>query len=902
MAADRRGHPLRPRRDVTMSFLRNLLNRASVDQDLDAEVQSYIELLTDEKIRMGMSPDDARRQARLEAGSADRITEEVKERRSGVWLETTLQDLRYGLRLLRRSPGFAALAILTIGLGIGANSAIFSVINGVVRKPLGYPESDRLMFITSQFTSLSFNRFWVSPPEYLEYKERTKAFSHMGAYTTGAMNVSEGDQPERVNTVFMTASMWSVLGVNPVVGRTFTEEHDIPNADPVVVLSHELWTRSFASDPAVVGKRIEVQGTPRTVLGVMPPAFDLHDAGAQLWAPLGLDPANRQNRGSHFLYLVGRLAPASSESQANAELLTLLRSWREIAATGHVPNDSTHRVQMTPLRDDVIGNVKRALWVLQGAVLLVLLIACANVANLLLARAESRHKEFAVRTALGAGRTRILRQFMAEGVVLSVLGGLLGLALAYWGLQALLAANPRSIPRATEITLDPIVLGFTFAVAVATGLVFGLAPLLHMGDKAVSQAIKEGGVRTTANAGRNRVRRGLVIAEIALAVMLVIGAGLLIRSFDKLTSVDAGFNPANRVTFGLVLPPAAYPEAQRRVTLHGDLRRKLEQIPGVQSAGAMTGLPPFRQVNANDTDFEDYTFVPGSDGPIENVDYYQTVFGDYFGTMGIPLVDGRVFNEGDAAGGPVVVVNEALAKRFYPDMDPIGKRLNPFVTREQTWFTIIGVVKDVKQGGLDAPAGTELYFYYDQAPRIAGSAPTQMNVVLRSTRPIEALASGIRQAVREMDPALPIVQLRTFEDVVGASVTRQRFLSLLLGIFAAVALALAAIGTYGVLSYMVTERQREIGIRIALGAGGGQVVRLVLGQGLGIALIGIVIGIGGAYALSRLTASLLYGVSPSDPLTYGAVAVTIAAVAAAACMIPTRRAMRVDPLEAMRAD
>jgi putative ABC transport system permease protein len=485
-----------------------------------------------------------------------------------------------------------------------------------------------------------------------------------------------------------------------------------------------------------------------------------------------------------------------------------------------------------------------------------------------------------------------------------VLGGILGLALAYWGLQALLAANPQSIPRAADITLDPAVLAFTFAVAVGTGLVFGLAPLLHMNEKAVTQAIKEGGVRTTSNAGRNRVRRSLVVAELALAVMLVIGAGLLIRSFDNLTSVDAGFDPANRVTFGVVMPPAAYPDSQRRVAFHGELRRKLEAIPGVERVAAMQGLPPFRQINANDTQFEGYNFVPNSTMPIPNTDYYQTVTAGYFETMGIELKDGRVFTESDAAGAPVVVINEALAKRFYPDQNPLGRRLNPYLTPgpEPTWFTIIGIVKDVKQGGLEAPAGTELYFFYDQLPRIAGFAPSQMNVVLKSTRPLEALAPGIRQAVREMDPALPIVQLRTFEDVVGASVTRQRFLSMLLGIFAAVALTLAAIGTYGILSYMVTERQREIGIRMALGAGQGKVVGLVLAQGLGIAAIGIVLGVLGAGALSQLTSSLLYGVSPSDPLTYATVAVVIALVATAACVVPSRRATRVDPLEAIRAD
>jgi predicted permease len=886
-----------------MSLFRNLFRRGAVERDLDEELQAYIDLLTTEKIKSGMSPDAARRAAHLEAGGVEQIKEEVRDVRRGALLETTLQDIRYGVRLLRRSPGFATLAIVTIGLGIGANSAIFSVINGVVRKPLAYPVPEQLMFITSQFRNLNFDRFWVSPPEYFEFRERTRAFAHVGAYTTGAMNVSAGEQPERVNAAFVTANMFDVLGVTPMRGQPFTAEHDLPNADPVVLVSYEFWQRGFGGDPAIVGKRVDIQGRQRTILGVMPPGFDLHDAKAQLWVPLGLDPTNRQNRGSHFLYLVGRLAPGVTEAQAEAELTGMMGNWAQTTgAAGHSPNDSTHRMNIVPLQEDVIGNVKRALWVLQGAVLLVLLIACANVANLLLARAETRHKEFAVRSALGAGRGRILRQFMAEGVVLSVLGGIVGLALAYWGLRTLLAANPDSIPRSGEISLDPAVLAFTFAVAVGTGLVFGLAPLLHMNDKAVTAAIKEGGARTTTNIGRNRVRRSLVVAEIALAVMLVIGAGLLIRSFDNLTSVDAGFDPANRVTFGLVLPQAAYPDSLRRVAFQAELKRKLETIPGVTRASAMQGLPPFRQINANDTDFEGYTFVPGSNNPIPNVDYYQTVTDGYFEAMGIAIRDGRVFNQGDAAGGPVVVINEALAKRFYPDQNPVGKRLRPSFGPNVPWFTIIGVVKDVKQGGLAEPAGTELYLFYDQLPRTLGFAPGQMNIVLHSPRPIEALASGIRQAVREMDPGLPIVQLRSMEDVVGASVTRQRFLSLLLTIFAVVALTLAAIGTYGILSYMVMEREREIGIRMALGAGHGQVLNLVLGQGLGIAGIGILLGIGGAFALSRVTSSLLYGVSPSDPMTYGAVAIVIALVATAACIVPSHRATRVDPLEAIRAE
>jgi putative ABC transport system permease protein len=868
--------------------------------DMNEEIQAYVDLLVAEKVKAGMTLDDARRAARLEVGGAEHIRQEVEEARPAL-LENTLQDLRYGLRLLRRSPGFAALAVLTIGLGIGANSAIFSVINGVVRKPLPSPASDRLMYITSQFPTLNFNKFWVSPPEYLDFKEHTRAFSDVAAYTTGALNVSEGDTPERVNTAYVSSNMFSVLGVRPIRGQVFTPEQDLPNAEPVVMISSELWQRMFGGDPATVGKRVQINGRPRTIVGIMPPGFDLHDSKSHVWAPLGLDPSNRQNRGSHYLYLVGRLAPGATERSAKSELESFLKQWGQWAANTHVPNDTTHRMQLEPLRDEVIGNVKRALWVLQGAVALVLLIACANVANLLLARAEARHKEFAVRTAIGASRGRILRQFMSEGVVLSVLGAMVGLALAYWGLKALLAANPQSIPRAAEITLDPWVLGFTVVVALVTGMVFGLAPLLHMSDRAVTAAIKEGGLRTTANAGRNRVRRGLVTLEIALAVMLVIGAGLLLRSFRNLTSVDAGFDASNRITFGVVLPQAAYPDSQRRVNFIVDLTHSLERIPGVQKAGAMQGLPPFRQVNANDTNFEGLDLTkPGS--PPANVDYYQTTTVGYFDAMGVKIVEGRAFNETDVFGAPVLVVNQTLAKRYYPGQSAVGRRIQPGYGPNSPWFTVIGVAKDVKQGGLDANVGTEIYALYEQLPRTVGFAPGQMNIVINSTQSLQALAPSIRKTVHNMDPALPIIQLRTMEDVIGASVTRQRFLSLLLGIFAFVALTLAAIGTYGILSYMVSERQREIGIRMALGAGNNQVVGLVLGQGMAIALAGIVVGVVGAYGLSRLTASLLYGVSPSDPATYTAVAGVIGIVAVAACVVPIRRATRVDPLEAIRAD
>jgi predicted permease len=883
------------------SSVRNVAGHASVERELDEELGAYVDLLISEYLKEGLTPDEARRRALIKVGGIEHAKDQVRDERPGMMIENAGRDLRHGLRLLRRSPGFASIAVVTIALGIGATSAIFSVINGVALKPLPYPSSDRLLYITSQFTGLGFNKFWVSPPEYLELRERTKSYTDIAAYSTTAVNVSEGTRPERVNAIFVTANMFDVLGVRPRIGRAFTPEQDVPNVEPVVVLSDNLWKRAFGGESSIIGKQVEIQGRKRTVVGIAPPGFDLHDTRADVWLPMGLDPSNRRNRGSHFLYLVARLKPNVSQGQAQSELLSQLRLWGTLNPMTHTPNDSTHRLQIAPLRDEVIGNVSRALWILQGAVVLVLMIACANVANLLLVRAEGRHKEFAIRTALGAGRGRILRQFMAEGMVLTVIGAALGLMLAHWGLNALLAANPDSIPRSAEISIDPRVLLFTTIVALATATIFGLAPLLHLSQGAVAAAIKEGGNRSTANVTRNRVRRGLVAAEIALAVMLVVGAGLLLRSFRNLTTVDAGFEANNLVTFGVYLPQAVYTQPQRRAQFEEELVRKLQAIPGVQQVAAMTGLPPNRQVNANDTDLEN---VPMGQGlPPGNIDYYNNTSAHYFDAMKIPIIKGRGFNDGDIGGPGVAVVNQTLADRYYPNLNPLGRRIRPSGPSDTLpWFTIVGVAKDVKQGGLDQKVGTEVYFNIEQAPRVNGFAPFAFNFVVRSTRSADALSPAIQSAVRAMDPGLPVVRLRSMEGVFGDSVSRQRFLSLLLGIFAAVALMLAAIGTYGVLSYLVTERQREIGIRVALGASAAGIVRLVLRQGLSITVIGVLLGVLGALALARVTQSLLFGVSPTDPLTYVAVGGVILAVALVACMVPAQRAMRVDPLVAIRND
>ena len=808
------------------------------------------------------------------------------------------QDLVYAVRHLRKHPGYLLVTVLTLALGIGANTAIFSVVNGVLLRPLPYPDPARLVFITSQFPGLGFDQFWVSAPEFLELRERSRSFEDVGAYRAGAVNLGTQDQPRRVVSAIVTSELMPVLGIPPLRGRQFTRADTLPGAEDVAVLSSEIWRSAFGGDESLLGRVIPIDGVPTRIVGIMPPGYDVHDQHVQVWLPLTLDPAKPGNRGGHFLYLVGRLRPGITLAEARADLQTILQQWPVLNPGMHVPSVDGHRLRFDPLRDDMIGGMKTALWVLQGAVAFVLLIACANLANLLLARAESRQREFAIRSALGASRWRLLRQFLTEGVLLALAGGTLGAAVGYAALRAMLAANPDSIPRSSEITLDPAVLAFTIVVSLLTGLIFGLAPLLHLRDRAVTASLKESGQRTTAGSARIRVRNGLVMAEVALAVVLVAGAGLLLRSFWNLMSVDAGFNRGRLVTFGVVLPAASYRTPQSSVDFFARLTRELSEQSGVQSVAAMTGLPPARLVDANDTDFEGYT-AP-REGPFENVDYYQTVTVDYLRTMGIPVVEGRDFALADVTGAPVVLVNETLAKMFYKNQSPIGKRLKPGGGPTTPWFTIVGVVRDVKQGGVNARTGSELYFLNAQGPAVIGFAPRNMNVVVRTGLAADSLAPQIRRIVAGMDPTLPIVKLRSMDDVFAESVSRPRFLVQLLGLFAGLALLLAAIGTYGILSYSVSERRREIGIHMALGATRGNVLGMVLGQGFRLTIAGLVAGIAASFGLTRLLQAQLFNVRPSDPITMTAVTAFIACVAAIACYVPATRATRVDPMVVLR--
>lgn len=812
-----------------------------------------------------------------------------------------MKELRYAIRGLLRTPGFTVVTVATLGLGIGANTAIFSVVDGVILEPLPYPDSEELVTISTAFPSMGFETFWVSPPEYFELRERARSFAVIGAYRGSQTSVGGGERPERVQGAVATAELFEALGVSARIGRTFGTDDDRPGAAPVVVLSHELWSRSFGADRGIVGREIEVDGAFATVLGVMPPGFDVRDEGIEIWEPVQLDPALRSNRGSHFLNLVARLAPSASVESAGTELAALVAGWEEASpGAGHLPSPDFHPMALESLHEEVVAPVRTALFVLLGAVGLVLLIACANVANLLLARAEARQKEVSVRAALGAGRARLLRQFLTEGALLSILGGVAGVLLAWVGLEVLRTLGPGELPRLREVGLDTPVLLFTAAIAIVTGLLFGLAPARHLSGRAMASTLRDGGQRSTAGGGRIRLRSLLVVSEVALALILTLGSGLLIRSFSALTAVDPGFDPDGLLTFELYLPDGSYGASTEIPDFHTRLAERLSALPGVEGVTAMSGLPPRRDLNANDTEFEG--LERREDGPAHNVDYYQTVHGPYLETMGIEVVLGRGFTTADRADTqPVVLVNETLARVFYGDPSAaVGRRIRPCCGVEG-WLEIVGVVDDVKQGGLDVPAGTELYVLAEQSA-VLGSTPRAMHVVLRSSGTPEGLVPAVRQVVAELDPTLPLAGLRSMEEVVAGARARPRFLTTLLGVFAAVALLLAAVGTYGVMSYAVAQRRRELGIRMALGAEASSVTALVVRRGLIVTGVGLLVGLVGAWWLTGLLESLLFGVAARDAVTFSAVPLLLLTVALLATWIPARRATRVDPVEVLRGE
>ena len=888
------------------------MTRDPFDDDLDREIQDHLELEAEEQQSRGALPDEARFAARRRFGNIGLVKEGVRSTRRWMSLDVLRQDLvhdlRYSIRSLAKSPGFTAVVVATLALGIGANTAVFSIVHGVLVRPLDYPAPDRLMLLTAESPIRGGAGDALSAPEYAEFRRMTRSFSAVGAYatggagyTTGEVNITAGDRPLRVRSIAVDSHLLEALSIPPESGRLFSDEETgrwsgtLP--PPVAILSHELWRSAFGGQP-LVGKTVEIEGRAHEIVGIMPPGVDVMDNVTQVWLPLWVHPSAARQRDIHGLYVVGRLKDGVTPAAAQAELNAFVEDWgTRVGTNGHVPASrptraADHSLQLRSLQHAVVGNAGRTIWVLQAAVGFVLLIVCANLANLTMARAASRRREFVLRAALGASRGRLLRQSVTESAVLSAAGGILGLALAGGGVRAVLHAYPISIPRVNGLTIDGPVLLLALGLSAGTALLFGFVSLARGDARSMVTALKDGTNGAT-GARRHLTRRALVIAQVALAVILVVGASLLIQTVYNLTSVDAGFDRSRLVTFSMTLPmassdPDTRAEADQRI-LEG-----LRAVPGVLRTAAMSGLPPNRAPDAIATPIENFT--AGDDSARAIIDYYQLVMGDYFGTMGIPIVAGRGFEPRDnTSHNKVAIVNETLAQRLWKDRNPIGQRLRPpgssFGAAGDAWHTVIGVAKDVRQRGVERPPGSELYLSLDQE-RVA---PPTMNVVIRTTLPPAALSRRIQQVVREVDAGVPVVRLRDMDSVFEESIRRPRILAQLLGVFGGLALLLAVIGTYGVLSHVVTERRREIGIRVALGATSADVLTQILKQGLQVTTIGVAIGISGALVVNQLIASLLFGVRPADGATIAVVVATVTTAAAGISWLPAWRASRLDP-------
>ena len=828
-------------------------------------------------------------------------------------MESIVRDIRYAFRMLAKNPGFSAAAILCLMLGIGATSAIFSVVNAVLLRPLPYEHPEQLIRVYSEFPNYpngGLHRFWFDGPEMVELQRDAHSFQTLDGWYTAFTNVAGQTQPVRINTASVSGHLLETLGVSPIKGRLLAPSDDAPGANLVIDISYSTWQSVFGADQNVVGRDTLLNNRQCTVVGVMPPGFEFPPGELdpiQIWRPLQLDPANPGSSGTHYLYLVGRLSQGVSSSAAQGELENLVRYYGEHAAPKshsfqpEAQNDqNSHTIVSFPMQAEVVSSVRPALLVLLGAVLFVLLIACVNVANLLLARAEARRREIAIRGAMGASISRLARQFATEGVVLALSGAILGLGLAFGGLRLIQLTNAGAIPRAVEISIDWRVLLFTGAVSIATGILFGLAPIASLLISDIANALKETAGSTTAGGSTNVFRRALVAGEISLALILLIGCGLMIRAFWKLQEVNVGLQPENMVTMRVSLPPSSYSSNATIDSFWARLEPGLKQIPGVGSEALFSELPPVRPPDMNYTQIEGFVPTPG--GPIQNVDFWQIVSPSFFQTMGIRLLEGRFFDERDGKGAPdVAVINESMAKTFWPGLDPIGRRINAVVTgslKTSPWVTIVGVVADVKNSGIDRRAGTELYLPFEQR---SGSGQSDMYIGLRAqgVNPL-SLTSAVRNQVYSLDSSLAIAEIRTMEEVISRAESRPRFLTLLLSLFSGVALAIAAVGIYGVISFAVARRTKEFGLRMCLGAQRADVLALVMKQGAGLAVTGIVVGLIGAFALTRLMASLLFGVTATDPLTYSAVTAILATVALSACYIPARRATKVDPIRTLR--
>jgi len=799
-------------------------------------------------------------------------------------MTTLVQDLRYAIRMLLKNPGFAVIAVIALALGIGANTSIFSVVNTVLLRSLPYGDPDRLMVVRENKLP-QFPEFSVSPGNFLDWQKQSTSFETIAAINGSAYNLVSGDaEPERLRGARVSAGAFEMLGVKPVQGRTFTDEENQPGHENVAILSGSLWKRRFASDPNIVGQTITLSAQTYTIVGIMPATFQFPDRETELWTPIAFTARQAQQHGSHYLFVIGRLRQGETVQQADTEMKAIAARLAE-----QYPNSNAGwSASVAPLQEYEVRDIKSGLIFLLGAVALVLLMACANVANLLLARATTRQKEMAIRSALGATRWRVVRQLLTESVLLALSGGAVGLLLAYWGMESLLALAPENLPRVKDVALDARVLGFTLVVTLLTAVIFGLVPALQASSPNLNETLKEGGRGTTG--GHHRVRNSLVIVEVALALILLVCSGLMIRSFIRLQQVNPGFNPSNALAVNVALPGRKYPNEDQYSAFFSQLIEKTSALPGVVAAGATQSLPIQGDYLLG---FNIQGRPPDPPGEDQSTNYYA-VTPDYFKAMGIPLLRGRMFTEQDHKNAPrVALINETMAKTYFPDEDPIGRGIN--VTNGPERFReIVGIVGDVKQYGLAQPTTLQTYEPYLQTPF------NGVTLIVRTEGNPAALSGAIRNEVLALDKEQPVSRIRTLDQVIAGSVEQQHFLMLLLGVFAAVALILAAVGLYGVMNYAVSQRRHEIGIRMALGANTGTVLRLIVGHGMMLALIGVAIGLTGAFAVTRVMTTLLFAVSTTDPLTFAGIPILLAGVALAACLAPARRATRVDPMVALR--
>ncbi|MGB8476973.1 MAG: ABC transporter permease [Candidatus Acidiferrum sp.] len=821
------------------------------------------------------------------------------------------QDLRHGLRMLAKSPGFTIVALLTLALGIGANTAIFSIVDGVLLRPLAFKDSAALVNVWGKFEKDGIAQNWISEPEYWDLLGHNESFSQIAAYALGgSANLTSADaRPVQVSTANATASLLPLLGIKPVLGRNFGADEDQPGHSHFALLSYALWQSQFGGDPNIVGKTIQLDGDKYDVVGVLPKEFFL-GRKQDLWTPLGLNRAKPQNRGSHYLHVVARMKTGVDFAQASSSLAHLADELRRTYPANYGASAENFTMYMAPVKEQLVGKLRPALLVLLGAVAFVLLIACANVANLLLARASSREKELAIRAAMGAGRARLVKQLLTESLILALAGGALGLVLAYWGIDALRALVPANTPRMNEVQLNPGVLAFTFGVSLLTGFFFGFAPAWHIARTDLRETLNEAGRGTSAAGGSRLVRSGLVVSELALAVLLLVGAGLLIRSFSRLLEVSPGFQTQHLLTMEISLPEKAYPDGAPVQNFFKQLMAKVKTVPGVQASGAVSQMPLSDSYSSGSVFFADTSisdlqrYQPIGNLPYTEIDQ-RSATSDYFQAMEIPLVRGRLFSEADDADAQLVaVVDTDFAHRFWPHGDAIGQRVaidtipkvKPLAPR---WRTIVGVVGHVKHYSLDVEGREQIYFPEDQ-PLFGTYVNRDMTLAVRTSLDPTSVTNAIREQVASIDKDLPLYNIATMDQLVSASVAQPRLNLSLLVAFAVLALVLAAVGVYGVMAYAVTQRTQEFGIRMALGASSADVLKQVFLEGGRLAALGLALGLVAALMLTRLMSSLLFGVKPSDPLTLGLAAALLAFVALAACYIPARRATRVDPMVALR--